>query len=124
WCAGVVYQDVIERRGVHRRWRASIEDHAPARRIVEENDVRRQRDLDSDRRVFRDPARSGDAVVEPIVQEERIVRIFGEARPCLLRRERAGFPGMTRSAGTAIAAERLHIEEPSSLLKTRFRTPI
>ncbi len=119
--ACVIHQHRIQRRRVHRGRRSSVEDDAPAAGIVQQDHARRQRDLDPYRRVLGDPARSRQAIVETIVEEERVVRVFGQARHGFLGRERASPLAMARAAGAAIAAKRLHIEESSTLLKPPFR---
>ena len=119
WFTGVVHQLWIERRGVHRRRRASIEDHAPAGRIVQQHHVRRQRDLDPDRRMLGDPARSRHAIVESIVEKERVVRVFDQTRKRILRRECARPVAVAGPARASIAAERLHVEESPTRSETQ-----
>ena len=83
----------------------------------EKHHARRQRDLDSDCRVFGDPARSLEAIVQAIVKEERVARVEGQAQEGVLRRERAGLLAVARAAGAAIPSERLYVEELPALLK-------
>src|SRR6187551_3452766 len=118
-CAGPAL--AIQSGSSHRGRGPSIEDHAPAGRIAQENHTRRQRNLDSDRRVFGDPARSCHAIVEAIVNEEWVVRVFDQTGHGLLGRECASLLAVARAAGAAIAAERLHIEEFSTRLKPPSR---
>ena len=56
-------------------------------------------------------ATSARDVVESIVNEERVVRVFGQTRQSLFWRERAGLLTVARPARASIAAERLPLEE-------------
>jgi hypothetical protein len=61
--------------------------------------------------MFGDPARSRNAIVETVVKEERVVRVFSQTRERIRRRERARPVAVAGPARAAIAAERLHVEE-------------
>jgi hypothetical protein len=71
--------------------------------------------------VLGDPTRSSKAVVETIVEEERVVRVFGQAGNGLLWRERADLLAVARAARAAIAPERFHVEESPTFLKALLR---
>ena len=63
-----------------------------------------------------DPRRARDAVVETIVQEERITRLVLEKLLHVVRRERAGAPAVTGLTRPAVATERLLPKQPSALI--------
>src|SRR5262249_37836303 len=62
--ASVEHQDGIERRRVERGGHAASEDHRASGRVVEEADVRRQRDSNQDGRLRQ---HAGNAVSLPVV---------------------------------------------------------
>ena len=74
--AEVVHQRWIQRRRVERRGNTAKQDDARRRRILRDSDVGRERTDDADRRVLGDPRSARDAVVETIVEEQRITRIL------------------------------------------------
>jgi hypothetical protein len=61
--------------------------------------------------MFSDPARARNAIVESIVKEEGVVRVFEQTRERILRRECARPVAVAGPARASIAAERFHVEE-------------
>ena len=86
--AKVVHQRRIQRRRVDRPGDTAKQYDARRRRILRDPDVGRERTHDADGRVLGDPRSARDAVVETIVEEQRVIRIFVETLLHISRRER------------------------------------
>ena len=72
--------------------------------------------------MLRDPRRPRDAVVETIVEEQRIVRIFAEALLDISRRERPSRARMTGFTRPAIPAEGFLPKQPFAVLSGPLST--
>ena len=81
----VVHQRRIQRRRVDGSRDAAKQDHAGRRGILGDPDVGRQWTLDADGRVLSDPRGALNAVVETIVEEERVIRIVLQTLAHILR---------------------------------------
>ena len=96
---------------------AAKQDDTCRRRILRDPDVGRQWTDDADGRVFGYPRSARDAIVETIVEEERIIRILRETLLHVIRRERAGASAVTGFTRPAVSTERLLPKQPSALLR-------
>ena len=112
----VQHEDRIKRRNVERRSDASPQDHGSRTGIRGQADVRRERDRDQHGRVGQHAADAvTEAVVAPVVREQRVARIQCKSLLRVLRRDRSGLQTVTGAARSSVAAECLGLEEPLPL---------
>ena len=115
--AEVVHQRRIQRRRVECRGDSAQQDDARSRRILRDPDVGRERTDDTDRGVLGDARCARYAVVETIVEEQRITRTLEEKRPHIGGRERAGAPTVTGFTGPSVPTEGLFPKQPFVLVR-------
>src|SRR5687768_18397829 len=102
--AQVIHERRIQRRRVEGPGDAAKKDDTRRRRILRDPYVGRERKDHADGRVLGDPRRARDAVVETVVEEQRIIWIL-ETVLHISRRDRSSLPTVTGLTRPAVATE-------------------
>ena len=110
--AHVVHQCRIEPGRVDRARNPAGKDDGGRGRIVHEDHTLRQVAFDQDRCVRGNPAGAAEEVVEAIVAEQRLGRVFRKALGHFRRVDGAVVPGMAGATRSAVAPERFVVEQP------------
>src|SRR5688572_5152107 len=113
----IKHEDGVQGGSVEGRRNAASQGHTAGIRVILQGDVGWQRDRDQNCRVLQHPADAMSlAVVAAIMEKEGVLRVFLKTGEGVRRRDGPRVETVTGKARSAVAPERLTLEEPLSIL--------